>query len=197
MNNTEPTHVWYACYGSNLCRERFMRYIENCADTTPPVADRPFTLPHPIYFAKSFRHWDNGAAAFLDDSRSGAAYSRIYKITRAQYEDVKRQEGIHYTKKLSFGEVDGLPVYSFTDTQRNEPLRLPSRAYFSVILRGLRECYGGTLPDVEIARYLIGAVLPGDGFAAARAAYEQGRMEIGPCGSELIAAMVEALGAES
>ena len=24
--------VWYACYGSNIYYERFMKYIENCDD---------------------------------------------------------------------------------------------------------------------------------------------------------------------
>ena len=221
-DSNEPAYVWYACYGSNLNRERFMEYIRNCPDKTEPVEARPFTLPHPIYFAKSGKRWDNGAVAFLDDSRDGAAYSRIYKITSAQYESVKQQEGASYTKKLSFGTVDGLPVYSFTDTQRNEPLRVPARSYFSVILRGLRECYGGILSAEETARYLIGAALPEENaFAAARALYEHGHTDAdaalswllergvvqrtesayslaeGPCGTDLIAAMIEALESEN
>ena len=35
-------YVWYACYGSNINRERFMRYINWCSDTTPPMEDRPW-----------------------------------------------------------------------------------------------------------------------------------------------------------
>lgn len=35
-------YVWYACYGSNISKMRFMDYINRCRDTTPPVEDRPY-----------------------------------------------------------------------------------------------------------------------------------------------------------
>lgn len=171
-NSPQSTHVWYACYGSNLSKERFMRYIHHCTDNTPPSEDRPFVFDHPIYFAKSASHWQNGGKAFLDDSDIGMAYGRIYKITREQYEEVKLQEGSDYTKKLSFGEIDGFPVYSFTDTQLDVPTRTPSKEYFSVILNGLRECYDGILSETEMVNYLIGSIIPEKVLSTARAIKE-------------------------
>lgn len=168
-NKSESEYVWYACYGSNINKTRFMRYINNCTDTTPPVEDRPFVFNSNIYFAKSSGQWDNGGIAFLDETCEGSSYGRVYKITREQYEEVKVQEGRNYTKKLELGEIEGIPVYSFTDTQKNEPIRTPSDNYFKTILDGLKECYNGILSDRVITIYLINAVFPGYTFDIAHA----------------------------
>ena len=165
-------YVWYACYGSNLSMSRFMEYINSCTDQTPPVEDRPFIFDYPIYFAKSARDWDDGGKAFLDDSSKGMAYGRIYKITEEQYRHVKRKEGPDYTKELFCGEVEGMPVYSFTDTQLNLPQKMPSDRYFSKIMHGLHECYGDILSEREMAEYLIGAIMPAKAFAVACAIKE-------------------------
>lgn len=169
-NTSDKTeYVWYACYGSNINRTRFMRYINGCRDTTPPVEDRPFTFPHNIYFAKSSKQWDCCGVAFLDDSKQGSAYGRIYKITREQYEQVKEQEGPSYRKPLVFGEIEGMPVYSFTDTQKNEPVRTPSDGYFMTILEGLQDCYSGIYSDEALFLYLSDTVFPANVFRVARA----------------------------
>lgn len=170
--SAETEYVWYACYGSNVNRERFMRYINSCSDTTPPVADRPFHFKHDIYFAKTARGWDNGGKAFLDDTCAGFAYGRIYKITREQYEEVKAQEGPEYTKKLELGTVAGIPVYSFTDVRKNSPVRTPSVRYFNTILEGLKECYEGIVEGPELAKYLISRILPENAFCVVRAIKE-------------------------
>lgn len=168
----ESTHVWYACYGSNLSKERFMKYIRCCTDKTPPSEDRPFLFRHPIYFAKSASNWQNGGKAFLDDSSVGMTYGRAYKITRDQYEEIKQFEGADYTKNLSLGEIDGIPVYSFTDTQKNAPQKTPSSKYFSTILTGLRECYGEEFANVILENQLVAKVFPGYTFAVVRAVKE-------------------------
>jgi hypothetical protein len=172
MKNIDTEYIWYACYGSNINKERFMKYINNCSDKTPPIEDRPFMFNHSIYFAKSSGQWDNGGVAFLDDSCVGEAYGRIYKITRAQYEEVKSQEGPSYTKKIYLGEIDGTPVYSFTDTQINEPVRMPSHKYFTTILDGLKECYNGLYSCESMVSYLVDAIFSGTVFHVARAIKE-------------------------
>jgi len=164
----EPEYVWYACYGSNVNRDRFMKYINGCSNTTAPVEDRPYVFQHSIYFAKSAASWDNGGKAFLDDSQPGMAYGRIYKITRKQFEEVQHKEGRDYTKLLSLGTVAGLPVYSFTDTQKNSPERMPSEKYFSTILSGLKACYEGIVSENALAKYLIRSVMPENMFSAVR-----------------------------
>src|ERR1700733_10004331 len=73
-----PELVWYASYGSNLNRARFMAYIEGgtvagndavyggCTDTTAPRDDISLELPQSLYFAGwSHRAWGGTAAAFI------------------------------------------------------------------------------------------------------------------------------------
>ena len=73
-----PELVWYASYGSNLNRARFMAYIEGgtvagndvvyegCTDTTAPRADISLELPQSLYFAGwSHRAWGGTAAGFI------------------------------------------------------------------------------------------------------------------------------------
>lgn len=164
----EEEYVWYACYGSNINEERFMKYINRCTDQTPPVEDRPYEFPHNIYFAKSSKTWDEGAVAFLDDTTEGKAYGRIYKIKKEQYEEVQQYEGSNYKKRLEFDKIDDIPVYSFTDVEKNDEIRLPSYRYFRVILDGLYECYGGINDKVELGQYLISKVMPEESFIVAK-----------------------------
>jgi predicted HNH restriction endonuclease len=135
-----------------------MTYINHCTDTTPPVDDRPFFFPHSIYFAKYTDLW-KGAKAFLDDTTEGNTFGRIYKVTREQYEQIKAREGSDYSKKLKLGIIEGLPVYSFTDTQKNIEVKMPSEDYYNEILKGLKECYIGILDNKEIVEYLNSTVM--------------------------------------
>lgn len=157
-NNTR--YVWYACYGSNICKERFMRYINRCTDTTPPIEDRPYHFPYNVYFAKTSSLWQNGGKAFLDDSCNGNAYGRIYKVTYEQYVQIKSYEGSDYAKQIYLGNIEGLPVYSFTDTQKNVPTRTPSKEYFNTIYKGLCECSYFALSTEDILDYLTEIIFP-------------------------------------
>ena len=168
----ETEYVWYACYGSNMNYSRFMDYVDRCADKTPPVADGTFNFQQNIYFAKSASGWDDGGKAFLDDTCPGFAFGRIYKITRNQFMDIKCLEGRDYRRRLDLGTVAGLPVYSFTDQQKNYPERMPSVRYFNTILDGLAECYEGIEEKRALAKYLIKRILPGNTFQVVRAIRE-------------------------
>lgn len=157
--NQQKEYVWYACYGSNICRQRFMEYINRCDDNTPPVEDRPYEFDYDMYFAKKACIWDDGGKAFLVLSKPGHAYGRIYKVTKEQYEQIRRYEGSDYTQHVDLGMVSGIPVYTFTDTKTNEERTLPSYRYYKVILQGLRECYEGILDDNQIVQYLNSRIM--------------------------------------
>ncbi len=133
-------YVWYAAYGSNISRERFMRYISRCTDKTAPVEDRRFILPYSIYFGDRSNNWGDKGVAFLDDSRPGQAPGRIYRIKKSQFTDIQRMEGVKYSKKVGLGVIEDVPVYTFTSDARREK-NAPSADYFNVILRGLAETY--------------------------------------------------------
>jgi gamma-glutamylcyclotransferase (GGCT)/AIG2-like uncharacterized protein YtfP len=98
-------YAWYVAYGSNLCRERFLLYIEGgphpvtggehvgARDRTPPRADLALTIPHRLLFAQSSRTWEGGGVAFVDpEAGSGAAHGRAWLVTREQLADVLAQE---------------------------------------------------------------------------------------------------------
>jgi hypothetical protein len=96
-------HVWYASYGSNLCRDRFLCYVQGgrpegasrgyrgARDSTPPTDDRPITLPGEVFFAWTSRTW-GGGIAFYDADAPRGALARAYRVTSQQFADVAAQE---------------------------------------------------------------------------------------------------------
>jgi hypothetical protein len=109
-------HVWYAGYGSNLSRERFMAYIlggkapgasfpqVGCSDPSPPLAERRILLLHRLYFAHASPQWQDGGVAFVRRSREEGAKTlgRMYLISRRQFREIALQEN-----GLRDYEVDG------------------------------------------------------------------------------------------
>ncbi len=166
-------YVWYAAYGSNLLRERFMCYIKGgrfrlggstapgCADSEDPVSDEPFVIRHPVYFAGRSASWGNSGVAFLDVSgknEPGAmTYGRIWKVTAGQFECIHSQEGDMYGREVFLGNhSDGCRILTFTSTHGIKESK-PSPEYVRTIADGLREIH--SLGDDEIAAYLN--TLPG------------------------------------
>jgi len=154
MKRPASEEVWYACYGSNLNHTRFMKYVKDLSDTTPPRESRSFMIPHRLYFGGTSCIWDNGAVAFLHPERdeSVQTYGRIYRITESQYREVMLAEGAKYIYRMQLGEVDGLPAYTFTS-----PLVYqhgsPSDLYVETIRVGLKESWP-ELGAREIDEYL-------------------------------------------
>ncbi len=149
--------VWYACYGSNLDRERFMKYIlgdetgrlcssEGCRDKTPPRAEKQLILNHPIYFANQSRRWDNRGIAFLDTSKEGLSYCKMYLITQEQFSEIAVNEGGCYDKMLELGHDIGILIKSFTHSTRYKKDVVPACAYIDIIVKGLCATY----PDMSV-----------------------------------------------
>lgn len=97
--------VWYASFGSNLFKNRFLCYITGgqpegsnrrevgSRDHTLPKDNRAVSLPFALYFSGYSDRWD-GAGAFIDTVRdeTNSSWARMYLITEEQFEDVVRQE---------------------------------------------------------------------------------------------------------
>jgi len=99
-------YVWYASYGSNMYKPRFMAYIkgsrvpglefveEGCKDTSDPLDEGAMLLPHQTYFARRSLRW-SGSPVFMQKNKSNTnvtAYGRMYLITEEQFDDVLAQE---------------------------------------------------------------------------------------------------------
>lgn len=163
-----PDYVWYVCYGSNLLEERFLYYLmggrsvfdgteyQGCSDKSMYLTSCPVTIPYQLYFSRSAAKWGNGGVAFLDMCRKGMTLGRMYLVSRKQYEEIKSQEGLWYQQTLELGTYQGLPMYSFTDTQRMAD-QAPHVSYLNVIRHGLRQTYPEMI-DEEIENYLHQAI---------------------------------------
>ena len=158
-------YVWYASYGSNLSRERFMRYIDRCSDTSEPVEDKAKVFNFSLYFADKTSIWGDGkgGSAFIDDSTDGMTHCRMYKIKRSQFEEVMAMEGSKYTRKIDLDPtMEGdCPCYTFTAPSVNEETNAPCQEYFDSILTGLKEMYPNT-PENLLRFYLLSRCLSKD-----------------------------------
>jgi hypothetical protein len=102
-DGTDPAHVWYVSYGSNMCESRLGCYISGgrppgarveyvgARDATPPVESMPVVLPGSLYFAGESPTW-GGGIAFYDHDEPGPTPARAYRITSAQFADIAAQE---------------------------------------------------------------------------------------------------------
>jgi len=111
---TIPDTIWYASYGSNLLRERFMRYILGgtapgatfsqigCSDHSPPQCDCKLSIPHRLYFALNFEGWENLGVAFVSKRRDPnvRTLGRMYLISSRQFKEIVVQENARSTFEL-------------------------------------------------------------------------------------------------
>ncbi len=140
--NCGVSYVWYACYGSNINQERFYRYLDECVDSSRPTAVRKFMIPYKLYFAGSeSRLWNNRATAYLDYTSAGQTLGKLYKITKQQFDTVKQREGQNYTELLELGELEGFPIFTFTNKNIRQDRNIPCLCYFHTILQGLTDLY--------------------------------------------------------
>lgn len=101
--------VWYASYGSNMWKSRFLCYIEGgqvegmknpCTgslDERPPKEIIWKTVPHRLFFGRDHtKTWGPGGVAFLDPESNSQdkAYMCMYRITLEQFNDVLVQENV-------------------------------------------------------------------------------------------------------
>jgi|GEM_PF-939586 len=167
--------VWYASYGSNVNKERFMRYIVNCKDKTPPKDERPLILEHPIYFSNRSSTWNNQGVAFMDVQKEGKAYGKMYLITKQQFMDIHKREGSSknwYNEVVELGNENGIPILTFTHTPRQKEDVIPSIDYVDVIKKGIQETYP-ELSDEDIDLYLMERTLTADMIKLLRYLREQ------------------------
>ncbi|MEH7223319.1 hypothetical protein V7112_05830 [Bacillus sp. JJ1566] len=120
-------YVWYASYGSNINRDRFLCYIKGgrpkgsnetevgCKDPSSPIDEGTFTISYPLYFAKEAGRWGSKGVAFISASKNDNAvtYSKKYLITSEQFLDVLKQEnsGIQFNIDLEKVKESGSMVF--------------------------------------------------------------------------------------
>lgn len=127
--------VWYASFGSNMWKSRFICYIEGgqvegmknpCSgslDKRPPKEIIWKTVPHRLFFGRDHtKTWGPGGVAFLDPESNSQdkAYMCMYRITLEQFNDVLLQENVP-------GYDMSSPLFDLTDLDS-----VMKNQYFSV-----------------------------------------------------------------
>lgn len=181
---------WYASYGSNMLEQRFLCYITGgrpegnskihagCEDKTLPIANKPISIPHELYFAKSSKNWNHGGVAFLNpnENKDAGTLGRMYLIKKSQLIDIVKQENDLITKpeinfdqlevqgrytideKLWYGLMlclgwdDNCPIFTFTNFEMIKERNSPDLQYLATVKNGLLETY--PLSETEIDVYL-------------------------------------------
>lgn len=98
-----PARIWYASYGSNMDRSRFLTYVqggtppgshsphEGCRDRSLPAGDIPIRFRGRAHFAYHSGRW-GGGVAFLDNDGESLALGRAYNVAIGQFDDIVAQE---------------------------------------------------------------------------------------------------------
>jgi hypothetical protein len=110
--------IWYASYGSNVNRARFLCYLQGgtpsgtslpqrgARDRSVPLDDAPCTFRSAIRFAGYSARWEGAPALLEHRSASPGALGRRYLITKEQFADVVAQEnGAEGPLAIPFDEV--------------------------------------------------------------------------------------------
>ncbi len=140
--------IWYAGYGSNLLKSRFLCYIgggqpegakkryPGCSDKTEPRADKQIIIPYGLYFSKSSSIWEDKGVGFIKTQRNEHAgtLGRMYLITREQFVQVVRQENALEPSDKSV-EID------FETTITNGSSTIPANWYSRIVYMGEAEAY--------------------------------------------------------
>jgi len=172
--NTNQEYIWYVGYGSNLSKQRFLCYIlsgtpkygcksnQACTNKAKPLENKLIKIPYVLYFAlpegKKTFNWGEGGIAFIApekvEDKNLWTLGRMWKITKDQHEEVKKQEGQSwYDHEICIGEDNGILIYAITNKRRLNNNILPSRRYLKTVALGLKETYN--MDNEEISEYLI------------------------------------------
>jgi len=149
----------------------------------------PVTLAGSVFFAWESPTW-GGGIAFYDPDGPGTSYGRAYLVTAGQFSDIFAQEmhripeadldvtGLladgrfvvgpgRYEHQVVVGEIDGVPVVTFTASWTADEIAFnaPAERYVAMLVEGLRESHG--VDDTACVDYLLGR--PGIGVDWTRA----------------------------
>ncbi|UNC91206.1 hypothetical protein [Candidatus Contubernalis alkaliaceticus] len=170
----EKSLVWYASYGSNLCRDRFLCYIQGgtpqgsnayecgCRDRTLPAEDKHLFIEHPLYFAGYSRRW-GGGVAFIGSREDkhvnpkSSTLVRMYLIKQEQFGDVVAQENsVSFPVIIPWEQVVEEGKKDLIDSLYGRVVHLGEREGFPIFtFTTARKFEGYTAPSESYLKMLI------------------------------------------
>ena len=107
--------LWYAAYGSNVNRDRFLEYVRGgksafngqthagCRDKREPIRDYAMMINRELYFAKNSDPWGGAVAFVRSEPSKSQTLGRAYLISEQQFEDIAAQENARRPGEKGFG----------------------------------------------------------------------------------------------
>lgn len=158
-------NVWYASYGSNMNKNRFMYYIygghfnhkffKGSSKKIPPLQETTMIINYEIYFAKKSSLWNNKGVCFIHNefNKNFKTLCKLYLINKDQFSDIHKQEGEWYNLIINLGELQGYEIFTFTNENELE-INAPSFDYLKVIIKGIKNSFKNYTNE-DIYDYLI------------------------------------------
>lgn len=157
--------IYYVSYGSNMLEERFLCYLQGgkcrfnginykgCDNKSIYLSSKSIVIPCKMYYSKFSTSW-RGSVSFLSE-KAGKTYAKAYLITKEQFEQIKKQEGLWYSHELELESIDGFEARTFTSDIELEHKNFNevNDKYKTVLKMGLKESFND-LSDKEIKKYL-------------------------------------------
>jgi hypothetical protein len=114
--------IWYACYGSNMDSDRFIKYIQGgeisingkiktykpcITDKKAPRSSEPYLLNRRFFFAKESPTWDNHGVAFISkwSKTKSKTFAKLYLISRTQFSHLFAQENGRLTVVVDYDKL--------------------------------------------------------------------------------------------
>ena len=159
--------IYYVSYGSNILEERFKCYIKGgickfnnkkyspCTNKHMPIKSKNIMIPYKMYFSNSSANWNGSSVCFLDYSKKDYSYGKAYLITKDQFFEIQKKEGItRYGRIIQLEDIEGYKAYTFTNENILEYKQIDSikEEYLNVVKKGLKESFN--LTEQEVMDYI-------------------------------------------
>lgn len=124
-------YVWYACYGSNMDGDRFLKYIQGgklvingnikeysacLTDREEPKDSRPYIiLNRKFYFAKESKTWNRCGVGFIKNKEGSKAFAKLYLISKPQFSHLFVIENARKKSEVDFDKIlkDGFQNFNY------------------------------------------------------------------------------------
>jgi hypothetical protein len=164
--------IWYACYGSNMDLERFLKYIQGgqltvngeikdykacLTDTSYPKISEPYLIDRKFYFAKESKTWNKYGVGFVSNrkNKKSKTFGKLYLISEVQFSHLFAQENGRETAKIDFDKLLKLGILDFDYTFYNRIVQLDkNHKGFPILTFTNRDNLKTNEPHPEYARLI-------------------------------------------
>ncbi len=149
--------LWYAAFGSNVNRDRFLEYIRGgtsrfngaplpgCRNAQDPIRDYALAINRELYFARFSERWGGGVAFVRPEPSRSQTLGRAYLITEEQFVDIACQENGRRPgdreMKLDYAYSEQNRESYFTPGAPSRPSAVGTLPYGRILLLATRESW--------------------------------------------------------